>query len=124
MTIVDNSYAGGFAGAATATLPITREIPELQESSADGQSASLACSGRVKWFNDQKGFGFIADDEGRDVFVHYAVIDGDGFKTLEDGEVVRYDYVDGPKGRRATKVARDSSRREAVAREPVGSEAP
>ncbi len=64
--------------------------------------------GKVKWFNDQKGFGFICDDEGRDVFVHYAVIEGEGFKTLADGETVVYDAVDGPKGRRATRVIRSS----------------
>lgn len=66
-------------------------------------------SGQVKWFNDQKGFGFICDDEGRDVFVHYGVIDGEGFKTLTDGEAVRYSVVDGPKGRRATRVIRQQS---------------
>ena len=67
-----------------------------------------ASVGRVKWFNDQKGFGFLSDDAGRDVFVHYAAIDGEGFKTLKDGESVRYDYVDGPKGRRATRVVREA----------------
>ncbi len=64
--------------------------------------------GSVKWFNDQKGFGFILDAEDRDVFVHYAVIEGDGFKTLEEGEVVEYEVEDGPKGLRAIRVARTS----------------
>ena len=82
------------------SLPVTRAIRDQ-----DTDTLALS-SGRVKWFNDQKGFGFISDEEGRDVFVHYAVIDGDGFKTLEDGETVQYEYVDGPKGRRATKVMR------------------
>ena len=66
---------------------------------------AVLVTGRVKWFNDQKGFGFI-DDAGRDVFVHYAVIEGSGFKTLKDGESVRYAFTDGPKGRRATRVVR------------------
>ena len=73
----------------------------------DRPASPPTASARVKWFNDQKGFGFLCDDEGRDVFVHYAVIDGEGFKTLADGESVHYDYVDGPKGRRATRVVRD-----------------
>ena len=67
-------------------------------------------TGKVKWFNDQKGFGFIAADaDGKDVFVHHSVIEGDGYKTLEDGEAVEYEAEEGPKGRKATKVRRNSS---------------
>lgn len=65
--------------------------------------------GTVKWFNDPKGFGFILDDDGRDVFVHYQTIEGDGFKTLEEGEAVLYDDEDGPKGRRAVRVVRSDT---------------
>jgi CspA family cold shock protein len=67
-------------------------------------------TGKVKWFNDQKGFGFISMDEtGKDVFVHHTVIEGDGFKTLRDGEVVEYEYEDGPKGTRALRVKRSAA---------------
>jgi CspA family cold shock protein len=67
--------------------------------------ASMA-TGKVKWFNDQKGFGFIASEAGKDVFVHHSVIEGQGFKTLQDGEAVEYEAEDGPKGMKATRVRR------------------
>ena len=63
-------------------------------------------TGKVKWFNDQKGFGFIAADNGKDVFVHHSVIDGQGFRTLQEGETVEYEFEDGPKGMKALKVKR------------------
>jgi CspA family cold shock protein len=61
----------------------------------------------VKWFNDQKGFGFISSEQGgKDIFVHHSVIEGQGFKTLQDGETVEYEAEEGPKGVKATKVRR------------------
>ncbi len=64
-------------------------------------------TGKVKWFNDQKGFGFIASDAGvKDIFVHHTVIEADGFRTLQDGETVEYEAEDGPKGLKAIKVRR------------------
>ncbi len=63
-------------------------------------------TGKVKWFNDQKGFGFIASEQNRDLFVHHTVIEGEGYKTLEDGETVEYEAEDGPKGLKATRVRR------------------
>jgi CspA family cold shock protein len=60
--------------------------------------------GTVKWFNDAKGFGFITQDEGPDVFVHFSTIQGDGFKSLAEGERVNYDVEDGPKGLQASNV--------------------
>ncbi len=60
--------------------------------------------GTVKWFNSRKGYGFIGTDDGRDVFVHYSSVAGDGFKTLTEGDVVLFDVVEGEKGLRATNV--------------------
>lgn len=62
--------------------------------------------GVVKWFNDAKGFGFIEHTSGRDVFVHYSVIQTEGFKTLKDGEEVQYELSEGDKGLHASRVLR------------------
>ena len=57
--------------------------------------------GTVKWFNESKGYGFITADEGKDVFVHYSAIQGDGFKTLAEGQKVSFEIVNGEKGPQA-----------------------
>ena len=62
--------------------------------------------GKVKWFNKEKGFGFIERDNGNDVFVHYTAILQDGFKTLQEGETVEFDIVEGPKGLQAANVTK------------------
>ena len=60
--------------------------------------------GTVKWFNDQKGFGFITPENGADVFVHHTAIQGDGFKTLAEGQAVEFEITQGPKGNQAQNV--------------------
>ena len=62
--------------------------------------------GKVKWFSNQKGYGFITPEEGKDVFVHYSAIQGDGYKTLEEGDEVEFEIEKGPKGEQAAKVTR------------------
>ena len=61
--------------------------------------------GTVKWFSDSKGFGFIEQTEGADVFVHFSAIQGDGFKTLDEGQRVTFEVTDGPKGPQASNVS-------------------
>lgn len=61
-------------------------------------------TGTVKWFNGEKGFGFITSEDGKDVFVHYSQIQKDGYRTLEEGEKVQFDIVDSAKGPQAENV--------------------
>ena len=79
--------------------------------------------GKIKWFSDAKGFGFINHKSGKDVFVHYSVIQSEGFKTLKDGELVDYELKDGPKGLNASAVYRlaQTENAEAAAAQPAAS---
>lgn len=63
-------------------------------------------NGKVKWFNETKGFGFITQDNGTDVFAHYSAIKGDGFKTLAEGDAVSFDVVQGDKGLKAENIVK------------------
>ena len=60
--------------------------------------------GKVKWFNKQKGYGFIEQENGQDVFVHFQSVIGDGFRTLEEGQNVEFDVIEGPRGEQASNV--------------------
>ncbi|MFQ3574056.1 MAG: cold-shock protein [Thermodesulfovibrionales bacterium] len=66
----------------------------------------MAVEGKVKWFNEAKGFGFIQQDNGPDVFVHYSSIESNGFKTLQEGQKVKFDIVEGDRGPKATNVVK------------------
>ena len=63
-------------------------------------------TGTVKWFSAEKGYGFIAQEEGPDIFVHYSAIDGVGYRSLEEGESVEFTITEGPKGKQASNVVR------------------
>jgi cold shock protein len=76
----------------------------LKRTPKKNQEEVQMAEGTVKWFNDAKGFGFIAQDGGDDVFVHHSAIQADGFKTLDEGARVTFDIVDGPKGPAAANV--------------------
>jgi cold shock protein len=71
---------------------------------SEGGERAMRKRGTVKWFNEAKGFGFIQQAGGEDVFVHYSAIQGEGFKTLAEGQVVEFEIVEGPKGKQAANV--------------------
>ena len=70
------------------------------------QKGMFYMQGRVKWFNADKGYGFIEREGGEDVFVHYSAIQEEGFKTLSEGQVVEFDIVEGPRGPQAANVVK------------------
>jgi cold shock protein len=73
---------------------------------ASQEEETMRITGKVKWFNNAKGYGFIEREGGSDVFVHYSAIQGSGFRSLEEGQNVEFEIVDGPKGPQAGNVVR------------------
>jgi len=78
----------------------------LQDTFPTADQERIMASGKVKWFDNKKGFGFIAQESGQDIFVHYSSIEGGGFKTLNEGEEVSFDVISGDKGLKAQNVHR------------------
>jgi len=86
-------------------LPFLREANLLFCLSLNKEVKKLA-EGKVKWFNEAKGYGFITSEESGDIFVHYSSIQGNGFKTLAEGQAVSFDVEQGPKGPKAVNVVK------------------
>ena len=85
-------------------LGVNFPIPENWEN-LGGEKKQMA-KGKVKWFSNQKGYGFITTEDGKDVFVHYSALKSDGYKTLEEGQEVEFEVTQGPKGDQATNVSK------------------
>ena len=79
--------------------------------------------GTVKWFNNSKGYGFIGREDGPDVFVHYSAITGDGYRTLQEGDAVEFEIVQGPKGPQASNVLNQDSEIAESINAPAGAKA-
>jgi CspA family cold shock protein len=87
----------------------TGESSGASRRARQGRKSTMRITGKVKWFNNAKGYGFIERDSGSDVFVHFSAIQGNGFRTLEEGQAVEFEIVDGPKGPQAGNVTKPAS---------------
>src|SRR5918997_222242 len=91
----------GFGTARDPAGPLSPEDPRSKQG-----RRTMRITGKVKWFNNAKGYGFIEREGGSDVFVHYSAISGNGFRSLEEGQAVEFEIVDGPKGPEAGNVTK------------------
>jgi CspA family cold shock protein len=83
-------------------------LRRLSAANLQGRKSTMRITGKVKWFNNAKGYGFIERDGGADVFVHFSAVQGNGFRTLEEGQAVEFEIVEGPKGQQAGNVTKVS----------------
>jgi len=86
-------------------MVFVKAFKEVQADTEKEGTEKMA-KGKVKWFSNQKGYGFITPENGADVFVHHTAIQGEGYKTLEEGQEVEFEVEKGPKGEQATKVVK------------------
>ena len=98
------SYPGGFRPEPGQSGRTGRSVGPVYRGRGPVHEEQRVAVGTVKWFNEAKGFGFIQQEGGEDVFVHYSAISGEGFKTLAEGERLEFDVVKGPKGLQAANV--------------------
>src|SRR4029079_4352916 len=101
-------HTGAESASPTPHAPLTGRLPlRGQDMQGPEQNVQLTgVEGLVKWFDPRKGFGFVVGPEGQDIFVHFSVIQGEGFRVLKDGSKVNYDAVKSDKGWKATRVSR------------------
>jgi CspA family cold shock protein len=100
-------FAGPNGGVGRRARVIQPDRPAVDVTYARKEGGSaVRLTGKVKWFNDAKGYGFIERTDGDDVFVHYTAIQGTGFRSLSEGQEVEFEVVDGPKGKQAANVTK------------------